>query len=978
MNYLNITYEQLLLDFKKRLESDERFKNIGSSTIYGMFQEMLLACMDMTNYYMQRTAEEAYIDTARLDSSVIKLGKNLGYNPRRPIPAICELIIQLHGPLPTNLKAGTVIVFSQDLTDLSFNGNKFILDASYTYTLTEEDIQNGSSSDWVKNLQYSVPSTDTRYIPLAGVNYYNTNNTSVIKAFQAERKTVEINGESNFKKIGKPGQFYDIDDVTFSNWYSKRDPFAYYRGNYNQSKSWTQVAIGASEDEAFSDTGNNLFDIEDQSIFLNEKLLKLTSAPTTPLKICQIDTNSDKTVRVTFTPETTLCDIGLKDQISAIAGNNNLTNKNQTRAILPDADDESDPETYVNIGLTSSKENIYIKYLSTNGKSANQTGTKEANMTFSNKYYVSSYGNVIDITNNVSFVINSDIYGGEDFEKQRSIKINAPAYFSSRLKLVTKDDYTSYFRALTSPINVQNALVYGEQEMNDMYNTRHDLVQNNVFYCLFGHLYNKNSGDWYVKNILTDSDDDTDALTIYGDEYRDHICDYIMTIIGYESFLKKLYESNPDEQWLRNIQLVSNNAKPKMEINSVILSVPPIIQYFDLVGTVKIKKSADPQTYQTKMKNKIYEYLDNLANKQREIYKSDLIGLYYEDEDTVSVDLDIKVSDIIKSDSFLYKWSKNTAAQDYEFIENKSLDSYTYTLETLCNNDAANYALNYTQKGAFNQIKLPKSDSYTKSLTANMVDGKRIMLKFTTQHCYDGKTVTDEDQSIIVRCEAYEDDEYVYLAIPTMQIRGSALYTDESDIINSIVGHCDGVSYIEVNIPTTNDYFSTSSFGIAESDRYSLSGSDVTLVETELNNWLNNLLASTTANRVIPLPYSVYSNTKATREETITRYGNYTDNNYQQNLTEAAFWRYFVKEKLLDKFYDGKSTNTNVHVLIDESTDYDSDEWKAARALIMDIYPLVKSGICDSILDDNNNIVNFSSPMEIAAIRNTIDIETET
>ena len=114
MNYLNVTYEQLLADFRARLNSDPRFKNIGSATIYGMFQEMLCACMDMTNFYLQRTAEESFISTARLDSSVIKHGKGLGYNPRRAVPARCELIIRLKGPLPSSIKKGTEVFFGQE------------------------------------------------------------------------------------------------------------------------------------------------------------------------------------------------------------------------------------------------------------------------------------------------------------------------------------------------------------------------------------------------------------------------------------------------------------------------------------------------------------------------------------------------------------------------------------------------------------------------------------------------------------------------------------------------------------------------------------------------------------------------------------------------------------------------------------------------------------------------------------------------
>lgn len=959
MNYLNITYEQLLVDFKKRLESDPRFKNIGSSTIYGMFQEMLLATADMTNYYLQRTAEEAYIDSARLDSSVIKLGKNLGYNPRRAVPAICDLIIKLHGPLPANLEAGAVVVFNQYLTDLSFNGMKFILDASYTYTFTEEDINAGKNSDWEKNLRFSVPASDTRYIPLIGASYYNDSRAAEIKCFQAERKTVIIEGSKNLNKIGKPNQFYDIDDITFSNWYSRRDPFAYYMGNYTPTKSWTQVGIGPSEDEAFKE--ENLFDIEDQSIFLNDRLLKLKEAPQIPLKICQMETNSDKTVRLSFTPETTMCDIGIHKKVGKTTTQSKNQKRNINKVILQDQDEQRNTATFINNGLNTDNDNIYVRYLSTSGKAGNQTGTKSAIMTHNNKFYVSSRGNIIDVSNNIQFVINSDIYGGDDFETQRSIKINAPAYFSSRNKLVTTDDFTSHFRALTSPINVQNALVFGEQEFNDMYNTQHTLFQNNIFYCLFGHMYLKNSGDWYMKNILTDQNDNNEPLTVYGDDYINHISDYLFALVSYEAYIKKLYNKNPTEQWLKNIQLINNNAKHKTEINSILLSLPPAVQYFDLVGNVTVKKETDLQAYQTEMKNKVYEYLDNKAYTSREIYKSDIIGLYYNNENTVSVDLDIKVSNIVKSDTFNYKYTSNDPS-DYEFLLNKNLESYINNANNISSFDTP-----------FNVIKVLKHDNFNKELYAKSLNKKRVMIKYDTQHCYDAKNIQTENHILITRCECYEDDNYVYLALSDINDLGAKLYTNTSCKIDNITGHVNGVSSIELYIPTTDDYFSTSKFSPSKSDTYKLTGDDVKGIENDLNKWLSNLTTSITANRAIPLPYSVYSNSTTTREETILRLGTYTDNNYAESLTEAAFWRYFVKEIIIDKYY-GKS---NKHAIITESSLYDSEEWKAVRALIADIYPLVKAGICDSILDDNNNITNFSTPMEIAVIQNLIDIKCE-
>ena len=43
----------------------------------------------------------------------------------------------------------------------------------------------------------------------------------------------------------------------------------------------------------------------------------------------------------------------------------------------------------------------------------------------------------------------------------------------------------------------------------------------------------------------------------------------------------------------------------------------------------------------------------------------------------------------------------------------------------------------------------------------------------------------------------------------------------------------------------------------------------------------------------------------------------------------------------------------------------------------MDIYPLIKPGICDSILDSNNNIVNFSMDMDLPIVYNKIKVIPE-
>ena len=60
---------------------------------------------------------------------------------------------------------------------------------------------------------------------------------------------------------------------------------------------------------------------------------------------------------------------------------------------------------------------------------------------------------------------------------------------------------------------------------------------------------------------------------------------------------------------------------------------------------------------------------------------------------------------------------------------------------------------------------------------------------------------------------------------------------------------------------------------------------------------------------------------------------------------------------------------------ITESTDIYDKEWKAAERLIIDLYKLIKPGISDSILDDNNNVVNYSMDQDIAIIRCMFDVK---
>lgn len=951
MNYLNVTYEQLLQDFKARLNSDPKFKNIGSATIYGMFMEMIAAVTEMTNFYVQRTAEESFISTARLDSSVIKHAKGLGYNPRRPVPARCELRIRLRGPLPSSLKEGTEIFFTQDDTDLVYNGYKFILDSGYSYRFTREDIANGQSSDWSKELYFSVPQEKSIYMPLTGISYYSTKYTVPISCFQGERKTFEIIGTANIDKIGNTNQFYDIDDLEFSNWYSKRDPFAYKNGVYRRKNSWCQVGKGPNEIDAFQ--SENTYDIEDQSIYLNDAIVN--TPPDEQIdkkfKVCLIDTNSDKTVRLSFASEPNIADIG----------------------------------------LTTTEDNIYVKYLITKGKEVNRTGVKGSIMTHNNNINVSQEGNIINLTNNVQFIINTDIYGGEDFEPQESIKINAPAYFASCGKLVTKNDYASYFRALTSPITVQNALVYGQQELEGADKVRHDLVQNNIIYCIAGHLYRKNNGNWAPRNVLTEPDDNNDAFSIYGDKYLDHLCDYIKMLYSYEGFFNKIYKlgNDDEEQWLKNARLIYDNCKHKMEINSILYPLPPIVQYYDVVGTVEVDKTTDIESYTNEMKNKLYEYLDKKSPEDRNIYKSEIINLYNKNEHTKSVNIDIKISDIIYSEKMYLEWNAYNNAI-FHIEQDKELQTYKDALNNYKTDIAINDAYG---KGWWNKLTVSNVDVNGNPVNPLYFNGRTITLKIkylnndgTGKLDYDPTATNDiyTLDGLKFQCIVNEDDNTLSLCPETIISQGEIENNQATDCYRNYEGRDhwvapatqekdgsdDGVVSLSLGIPTSNDFYSTSDFNEYRMQDYKIDEEKYNKITELLIEWYEGLSTIKSLDRPIPLPYTVLTNNMVTRKEDVIRRGNF-EGEPKVTLSEFAFWNYLVPEILKIAYPTGNLNG------IYTKTDYDDEIWEAATKLIMDIYPLIKPGICDSILDSNNNIVNFSMDMDLPIVYNKIKVIPE-
>ncbi len=830
-NYTRLTYQELIEDFQNRLRNDPRFKKLSSAAIYNMFMEMLSGTMDMTNFFMQRTAEECFIDTAKLDSSIIKHGKTLGYNPKRPVPAQAEISITLKGPLPEGLKAGATVYFAQSDTNLSFNNKKYVLATDYSYTFDETDIENGQSSTWSKTILLSKKASSMRYVIISGTKEYATSETTPILIYQGEFKTVDIAGADNARKLGKNYQYYDINDVTFSNWYGKRDIHTYNNGTYYKDSGYTKVGIGQNKTEAFKN--ENLYDIEDYSIYINDKVLKAESLKE-PLNVCQMVSNQDKTVRLQF-------------------GDGDI----------------------VSCGLKTADDNIYIQYFSTDGADANAVGTAGSILNTSSRFFATQQGAVVDVTSNVQFMLESNIFGGANFEDSQSIKNNAPKYYAACDRLVTKQDFVSWFNRLTNPLNVKNSVVMGQEgvEAEGQY---YPFLQNIVLYYITTAPYIINDKENTFKNPFVDDPSVTEPFTIYGsaNDYMNHLFDYSRLITSFDNVYNEQYQSNPTEQCFKNIKMIRELTEDKMVMDSKILSMPPIVHLYDVYGTVEIDSLANLQKYKLDVENEVYKWLNDHTSFNSPIYKSDIIKIFNQKENTKYADLDIKVSELIYEDA--------TATT---FSESKNKDNMPFNCER---SDGGNNMAIYTVYIPRTSYELDDGTSLTVSV--DLFKNKNIELTGNGPRL--NKPADDINAS----------DEYIILSFKQ--------YDDDN---NTNTFDYNKMTLVPASLSTQAEY----------KPSYMLTMQD-TFESINFENLPSYKIAT--------LENSNDDDTYArieTKKKKVTG---------DMGMTEKKFWQTFIKPSMTV----GEAINA---------------------------YKFYKPAIEDSVLDDNNNIVNYSLASEMPIIR---------
>lgn len=297
-----------------------------------------------------------------------------------------------------------------------------------------------------ETLSYKFTSADVNNISADG-DSFELNITSGVDDYiyliQGERKTKIIDGDTN-DQVGDKFQIYKIKDTTFSNKY----------GDADYETPITKVLVGPTSAAAIE------YNIDRRSLINWESISNSQLGETN--NICVIRTALDENVEILF-GDATYSTLGASTSGSA-------------------------PNTIY--------DNVYVEYLSTNGKSANKTGIINEELNSDITITVNGY----DITDNVKYYFTSNLTGGADMESVDEIKYNAPNIYYSLDRLVTKNDYITYLKSLTSPINIKTAYAWGEQEeyQENNYEPIRKLFNVVMFSCL-GSLYKLDSSPYDVR-----------------------------------------------------------------------------------------------------------------------------------------------------------------------------------------------------------------------------------------------------------------------------------------------------------------------------------------------------------------------------------------------------------------------------------------------------------------------------------------------
>ncbi|MFW6219507.1 MAG: hypothetical protein ACOCZ5_00250 [bacterium] len=411
-----------------------------------------------------------------------------------------------------------------------------------------------------------------------------------IELVEGKIKEKIILGNNN-SQIGSIFQIYKINDVEFSNLYGDKDTF------YNNV---TRVYVGENktEDTRYSIDRRSLINWESFDRDLNTDEAS---------KVCVIRTAQDETVELLF-----------------------------------------GDGRFADLGPRTRKDNVFIQYLATKGSEVNRIGVIGEEVDFSGKVFT-PHGE--DITDMVTFELNTNIIGGTDFESSDSIKYSAPKIYYSLDRLVAKRDYEAYLKSLKSPISVRNAVVWGEQEQTKRIGSFADVKSFNVaFFTLIGSLYNTQEevgGVYSLKAIgpeldsaILDTDFDPDGINdqsyfnVYSRQRMAQQLKMYNVKETYNTFYGEEFEED-ERKTLTRLKQVGPDQKLVIEFGSDNDNYSK-----NIIDKVSIDIDLDNIGNFTELKNEIKTLLESVIDNRSVSTENENFGSLAFDIDTVDVEID--------------------------------------------------------------------------------------------------------------------------------------------------------------------------------------------------------------------------------------------------------------------------------------------------------------------------------------------------
>lgn len=147
LSYVDFDFDTIVAQLQDRMANRNAWKDLYRSSTGEVLLEVMAYVLNMGLFYTERRAEESYLPTAKLRSSVVNLVSLIGYSPKRKSSSTGNLQFSITSPL-------SKIVYIPKYTECqTADGVKYLTNASAA-------IEKGATSVTVEGIQGELIQTD--------------------------------------------------------------------------------------------------------------------------------------------------------------------------------------------------------------------------------------------------------------------------------------------------------------------------------------------------------------------------------------------------------------------------------------------------------------------------------------------------------------------------------------------------------------------------------------------------------------------------------------------------------------------------------------------------------------------------------------------------------------------------------------------------------------------------------------------------